>query len=285
MRSSVLATALSAAVSLSASVAAAQAAGDPAAQTAPDPGAPGEGVAPQPQRKRGERGDEPRPAPAAQSEAQQHFERALEHYRAGRYRAAIDALRAALALDPGSKDLVYNLALVHEKLGELDAAILALQRYLELEEDPVEVQRAEQAITRMRGAREQLEITALAPMAPSSPPSAPPQPTPTPANPAEPQTDRVDSWLLAGAGVAAVSALVGVVFGARALAMHANAGGGSAKAREDRERQAEESALIADIGFSMSLLASAGTALLWFGRSGRAAPSDQGVGLSVRGAF
>ena len=43
-------------------------------------------------------------------------------YEKGRYRAAIEKLEAALALDPTGKELVYNLALIHEKLAELDAA-------------------------------------------------------------------------------------------------------------------------------------------------------------------
>src|SRR5690348_444092 len=64
-------------------------------------------------------GEDPR---AANGEAapKQHFEEALVHYREGHYRAAVAELEAALTFDPTSKDLLYNLALVHEKLGQLD---------------------------------------------------------------------------------------------------------------------------------------------------------------------
>ena len=66
--------------------------------------------------------EEPRAASGNPS-AKHHFDEALAHYREGHYRAAIAELKAALTFDPTSKDLVYNLALVHEKLGELDLAI------------------------------------------------------------------------------------------------------------------------------------------------------------------
>src|SRR6188472_4558508 len=80
--------------------------------------------------------EEPRAAKGEPTSAKHHFDEALAHYREGHYRAAIAELKAALTFDPTSKDLIYNLALVHEKLGELDPAIAALERYAELETDP-----------------------------------------------------------------------------------------------------------------------------------------------------
>src|SRR5688500_10226785 len=78
------------------------------------------------------------PERAGQAGARAHFDRALELYRAGQYAPARDELKAAAALDPGGKDLFFNLALVQEKLGELEQAILALQRFRELESDATE---------------------------------------------------------------------------------------------------------------------------------------------------
>ena len=68
-------------------------------------------------------------------EARQHFETALEHYAKGRYRQAIIELRRAHALDPSGKDLLYNLAVVHEKLGEVGPALSYYRTVYELEPD------------------------------------------------------------------------------------------------------------------------------------------------------
>src|SRR6187399_432302 len=76
-------------------------------------------------------------------EARRHFDVALECYSRGRYRDAIAELEAARRLDPAGKDLVYNLALVHEKLGELEVALAYLRRYLGMERDPDERARTE----------------------------------------------------------------------------------------------------------------------------------------------
>src|SRR4051812_27640849 len=46
---------------------------------------------------------------------------AWELYEQGRYHAAIEKLEAALRLDPDGKELVYNLAILHEKLADTGA--------------------------------------------------------------------------------------------------------------------------------------------------------------------
>src|SRR4051794_17454359 len=48
------------------------------------------------------------------------FGQAREAYEKGEYRAAMAKLEEAIALDPGSAELVYNVALIHEKLGEIE---------------------------------------------------------------------------------------------------------------------------------------------------------------------
>ena len=90
----------------------------------------------------------PVPTPAAAPEspeagARQHFDRALELYRAGHYAEALEQLKAAAKLDPDGKDLFFNLALVHEKLGQVPDAIAALSRFRELETDATERERAD----------------------------------------------------------------------------------------------------------------------------------------------
>jgi tetratricopeptide (TPR) repeat protein len=62
-------------------------------------------------------------------EAIDHYSRGRAHYQAGRYREAVIELEQALALDPGSPNLVYNLARVYELLGRIDPAIANYERY------------------------------------------------------------------------------------------------------------------------------------------------------------
>lgn len=231
------------------------------------------------------REDEPREHSEDPLMPEQYFQKALEDYRRGHYRAAIEGLRVALALDPKGKDLVYNLAILHEKLGELDLAIAALRRYVELEADPKEIQRAEQAIERMRGA--QAELRSPAPVAV---PSRLPERTPKAPDDERRAAPAVDNWVLLGTGVTAAAALVGAVFGVRALSL-AGSTPTSPEARRDNADRVQSAALVADIGISVSLVAGVSTALLWLSRR----PSDcpcalsasggEGVGFSFQGAF
>lgn len=231
------------------------------------------------------RENEPREYSADPLMPEQYFQQALEDYRNGRYRAAIEALRVALALDPKGKDLVYNLAILHEKLGELDLAIAALSRYMELEADPKEVTRAEQAIARMRGAQAELRsptpVTVLSRL-----PERGPRPLPRRRS----RGPAVDEWVLVGGGVAAAAALVGVVFGVRALAFRSGSAH-SPEARRARADRVQSSALVADVGISVGLLAGASTALLWLTRTPSSSPygtvsnDGRGLGVSIQGAF
>jgi tetratricopeptide (TPR) repeat protein len=178
--------------------------------------------------------------------AQEHFERALTWYRAGKYRRAVEELNLALDRDPGGKDLVFNLALVQEKLGDLDGAIRSLGRFQSLEKDPLELQRAAQAIERLKGV--QAELAANRPQYEAS---CAPAPAPPPR-----VHGKFDSWVIGTGGVAVASFVVGTVFGVRALTMNA----------DSEAARARDSALIADFAFAGSVLAGAGTFALYFGR-------------------
>lgn len=227
--------------------------------------------------------DEPREAPAVPSAPQRHFQQALVHYRAGHYRGAIRSLHLALALDPKSKDLLYNLARVHEKLGELDQAVVWLTRYLELERDPVEVGRAEEAIVRMRGARATLSRGERRSLARSLK-GVPTDPTQTPNRGG---TYPVDAWVLTGIGVTAAAAVAGVVLGVRALVLHSDSGGANGLDAQAvrRRRLARDSAIGADIAFSVSLLAGAGTALIWVVRTPDCPRFARPIGVSFGSSF
>jgi tetratricopeptide (TPR) repeat protein len=139
---------------------------------------------------------------AAKQQAKATFDRAKELYAAGRYREAAEQLELALKYDPHGKDLVYNLALVRERLGEPDEAMVYVDRYLAMKIDANERQRAEAFRRRLEGAREEIaekrrKVIVV---------------------PVEVERERaVDAWVwgpLLGAGAAVVS---GAVFGLLAV--------------------------------------------------------------------
>lgn len=104
--------------------------------------------------------DEEKPKSPQQQQAFQHFLRAQELYKLGRYREAIARLEAAVKLDPDAPDLWYNLGVVHEKLGDADEAIVAYERYLKLlgpDADAEELKRIRGFIQRLKGARTDLK--------------------------------------------------------------------------------------------------------------------------------
>src|SRR4051794_19653069 len=79
-------------------------AGHALADDAPPPRPPATTIAPEPQAERGK-------------QAMALHDEARELYAHGRYRAAVARLEAAQALDPEANELVYNLGLIHERLG------------------------------------------------------------------------------------------------------------------------------------------------------------------------
>jgi tetratricopeptide (TPR) repeat protein len=211
-------------------------------------------------------------APAAESEARPHFERSFELYRAGRYADALHELEVAAKLDPGGKDLFFNLALVHEKLGQLPDAIAALERFRELETDAAERERARLTIERLKGAE-------------ANQAAAPPASTPCPAPPAPsaPSQGRPTAVLVGTASVAVVSLVVGAIFGAKALADDVGDSGTSASLSigqlRERGRRAEREALVSDIAFALGA-ASAGTfAGVWLLSPGDSAQRSAGITL------
>lgn len=224
--------------------------------------------------------DEPRNAAEGGSlPAKQHFERALSHYREGHYRAAIAELEAALNLDPASKDLLFNLAVVHEKLGDLDQAIAALERFAELESDPGELRKARLAIARMRGAREELSPPAIPPRVPMPPPTVPVH---------EPKAS--DPWPIAATALAVAATATGVLFGIQALILHADARqptGPNLSVADLRDRQdrAEASARVADIAFAIGLASGAAAAVLWIREPCPGTAGGSGWNVAVRGVF
>jgi len=215
-------------------------------------------------------------AAAREKRAESQFERALNHYRAGRYRSAIEALDLAIELDPKSKDLIFDLALVQEKLGLLDEAIVSLERYQKLETDPKEVERARLAIERMRGARAEVAAAFFARSLAARGPA--------------PSRSRADAWTIATTGVAAAAALLGTVFGVRAFVLRPERETTSERSIADlRESQASahHSAQIADVSFVISLIAGSAATALWLRGPADSATlrAPTNVAFTVSGSF
>lgn len=113
------------------------------------------------------------PAPAAtQTEptdsAMRYFEMATEEYRTGQYREAAAHLEQALVLDPEAPVLLFNLGRVYELLNQYDEALDCFQRLLVVTPDGDTSGRArtEEAMARIRGARERARVAGQADVAP-----------------------------------------------------------------------------------------------------------------------
>lgn len=93
----------------------------------------------------------------AQIQARIHYDQSRAHYAAGHYRAAARELEAAVTIDPEGANLWFNLGNVSERLGDLDRARVAYQRYMDRTRDAVEQERTRRILTRLDGAQEELQ--------------------------------------------------------------------------------------------------------------------------------
>lgn len=118
--------------------------------------------------------DEPRPVESSpsnpsQTEALGHYERGREHFRAGRYGEAIIELKAALALDPSSANLLYNVAYTSELLGDLRGAIDYYRKELAALPDSEAAEREKVMLTLRRLEGRLAERPVVAPPPPKPP--------------------------------------------------------------------------------------------------------------------
>jgi tetratricopeptide (TPR) repeat protein len=224
-------------------------------------------------------------APANVAAARRHYERARADYEQGAYKEAIAELEAAHALDPTAKDLVFNLAVVHEKLADVDEALRWFRVYETMKLTPQEADRAEAYVRRLEGAKHELE-------AKQSPP--PPQAA-TPVQPPPPPTQRaswvaegrIDTATIAATGTAGAGLLFGVALGIKAKSDQPSSNyvtgeNGTYEDLTDQARSAHREAVLADVGFGVFVLGAAAAAYLFFSRPRAAAPTTRGA--TPRGA-
>ncbi len=233
---------------------------------------------------------------ARRQQAVEFYRSGRAHFEAGRYREAIADLEQALAQDPSSPTLVYNVARVYELLGELDEAIRYYQVYLRMlgQDDEDERGRVIETIERLEGARGQVTNNT------------------TTETPEDPHLDRpviVEKHGVADTAfwVTAISAAVllagGGVFGALALVMKGNAecvvgDMCTLVERDDYAANSSSLALTADILFVTGGIAALTAALLYAirtrevetypqyeGLTGFFGTDGNGAVVGVRGAF
>ena len=87
-------------------------------------------------------------------EALSLYRQAERAYDEGQYEAAVASLLRAREIDPGAPELLYNIALVYEKLNAFDEALGYLENYLSSGVDAQEQERVQRMMARLRGARE-----------------------------------------------------------------------------------------------------------------------------------
>jgi tetratricopeptide (TPR) repeat protein len=251
---------------------------------------------------------EPSPAPNVVA-ARKHYDRARAFYEQGAYREAVGELDAAHTLDPSAKDLVFNLGVVHEKLGDIDDALQWFRLYAGMHLSPQESDRAEAYVRRLEGAeraeREKHEhdeetahrpTTAETPTTPA-PEAAPPPPAPE-ARPVEPT--RFDALTLTSGGVAAVGIIAGTVLGVKALSDQPGSSyvTGRDGTYEDLVHQVDRAhgeAVAADIAFGVAAVAGLACAYFYWLRphasasvgatTVSAAPIQSGLAFVLRGTL
>ena len=225
--------------------------------------------------------------------AQVVFSEAKDLYKRGQYRAAVTKLEEARRLDPAAKELVYNLALVHEKLSEVDKAISFFELYLTLEKDEEERTRVRAIVKRLEGARSDLEKKRAAEAASASAAVEPPPPPP----PAEPERKKgkLDGWVYGAGGVSVVALLSGVYFGVKALSTNpGSTKTGPNKSIKELQEDADTTkvnAANADVSLAIALAAGGAAAGLYFFRTREVpttavvVPLRGGAAAAVEGRF
>jgi tetratricopeptide (TPR) repeat protein len=188
-------------------------------------------------------------------EAMALHDQAWALYEEGHYRDAIDRIETALRIDPEGTELVYNLAFLHEKLGNLREAITHYRRYVEMETDPKARSRAQATLRRLEGAERE---------AASRPPAAPRAPAPPPLPPR-----RVRPVVVAAGALSGAALFLGTAFGIRALVANPGSSGRTGPGVSIADLQADAhaahtDAVVADASFAVGALAASAALILYY---------------------
>ncbi|MFK7999875.1 MAG: hypothetical protein AB8H86_09770 [Polyangiales bacterium] len=156
----------------------------------------------------------------ADDEYQQHLDRGLSEYEAGRYETAAEAFQAAYAIRP-EPELQYNAARSFERAVKREEAIAAYELFLELPGTTSDTRtRALHAVASLRAEIEAINAAEQAPDPVTEVDPVVDPPEVAPVQPMPPSSRRggktTAGWVLIGTG--AVSLITGGIFGGLALA-------------------------------------------------------------------
>ncbi len=182
----------------------------------------------------------PSPAPSGETlDPAARFDLAEQRYREGRYEEAAEILSSLAASFP-EPVLLYNLGRAYESAGQLEAAIEAYSRYLEVAPDAAD---ADAVRARAGRLRERADAARAAASQPEPPP--PPVLVQSPRPPRRPIA-RAAPWTLVGLGGAGLVA--GIALAATARARNRNARDEPTQTRAaDLDAQAQNLALAANV--------------------------------------
>jgi hypothetical protein len=224
------------------------------------------------------------PVNPAVPDARRHFENGRTLYAHGAYREALAELQAAHAIDPSAKDLVFNLGVVEEKLGDIDEALRWFQTYTTMPLTPQERERADAYVRRLEGARRELDHpqTPGEGGAPTAPTAATTETEPPSSSPA-PAHGRLDAATVVAGGVAGAALVFGVVLGIKATSDRptnfVTGVDGSYSDLVDRVHTAHEEAVAADVGFGVAVAAGVAATILYLTRTRRTQDPSSAHGL------
>ena len=231
-------------------------------------------------------GDPEPPEDPIAAEAQARYQNGRALYQEGRYGEAVVELERALALDPDEPVLLYNLALVQEKLDHFDDAIGYLRRYLESGLQGEERERVESTIRRLEGARQ-----IVGPSGPLAPrvihvPIRVPTSRPRP----QPPFGRADGVFFVATGIAVAALATAAVTGAMALSEQTEVDrfyvgeDGNLADRQAHAANANDLALAADVALGAFAVAAVTATLLYALRRGdperEPSPDEPSAGLA-----
>lgn len=237
-------------------------------------------------------GDPEPPEDPIAAEAQTRYQHGRELYQLGQYTEAVTELERALALDPNEPVLLYNLALVHEKLDHFDDAIGYLRRYRDSGIAGEELERVEATIRRLEGARQHAPAEVVQPRVIHVP-----VPVEVPGRrPAPPSFGRADALFFVTAAVAGAALATTAVTGAMALSEETEVDrytvgdDGGLGGREAHVKNANDLALAADVALTVGGVLAVTATLLYALRRGdperEPAPATRpGVALTPGGAL
>lgn len=201
--------------------------------------------------------------------AKAHFAAGSAYYEQANYADAVKEFNEAYRLSKKT-DLLYNIAVSYERLGDYGSAIAALQRYLSERPNASDRVTIETRIENLQRRRDEEEARLKAP-APPDPPEvapAPAQPEPAPAI-AVPPPARKRGWFVPGTvvtGLGGALLLAAVGTGTRALLLHQDlevaCAGGCPPAREADVDTGKALALTTDVLIGVGAAAAVTGAIL-----------------------